>query len=346
MTVRTSYASLLALLFGCILSCAIEAAEYTSPGLGAIAIDLPADWRVQDRPGPTSVYLAIRPENGVSLQITSYWLPRDKLAGMTAESMRERVQGMAKGLLPNAVETEAPLTELKGKGGAGYYFHLTGRGANGPNQAKYLTQGMLATSVGFTLFTVLHPQAAIPEKMLEPIAAATYSRETLGSTGPTGRDAIRVLEQERTFEVWVPTAKLYMDLPRTRGLARGSPGLGGATDNPRYFYFNDQLFEISGWFEAAEKFKGVDKLWEGELEGWRRGGVSPPVDATFKKIGRWDAVEYEAPAGVRSHIRAQWVQAGTWIDIHISLMSSQPSAKTREALETYLQGVLVRDRTE
>jgi hypothetical protein len=159
-------------------------------------------------------------------------------------------------------------------------------------------------------------------------------------------DALQVVTRENTYVLSVPASRLVMYIPRGK-LAPTTNPLGGAANNPRYFYFVDRPFNVSGWFEPAQKFRGMQKWWDDETRGWSRAGLPNPVNVAFTKIEGWDAVIYDLPVpnGNNSHIRAHWVQVGTWIDIHLSMTSSRPSTEVRSWLETFLKAVVVRERT-
>ena len=339
-------------VIGCLLSFSTKAEQYSSPGLGALHLDVPNQWRVLNEPGPITVYLRILPEAEArfNLEITSSWWPREKLAALTMESIKERVERVAGGALPNTIEVKAQLIELKGKESAGYYFQVANRKPPPGTDYKYLTQGVLLTKVGITGFTLLHREPEIPERqqVLEMLAGATYSNDLADSNGPSQSDTVRVSQREEDYQVWMPTSRVYLSIPRTRYLAPVTERGGGATNNPRYYHFSDRAFNVSGWFEPARKFSGIQKFWESETNAWRQDGQRAPVDVVFKTIGNWDAVVYDlpSPSGTSSHIRAHGLQAGTWIDIHLSLASNRPSAQNRETLETYLKGVFVRNRAE
>jgi hypothetical protein len=340
---------LAAFVVACLVSFPASAEEYSVPGLGAVIIEAPNTWRVQQRPGPTSLYLQFLPESGdfFNLQITSTWLQQDKHAALTSTSVKERVEGMAKGLLSNAIETEVQLVELRGKEGAGYYFTVTDRNpAPNPKQYKYLTQGMLSNSVGVTVFTLLHRESEIPERQqaLAMLAGATHSTNASAPT-PLARDSLKVVTNPDRYELWVPASRVYMTVPRGRLTPAANPA-GGAANNPRYFYFADRAFNLSGWFEPAEKFSGVQSFWETETRAWSQRGLPAPLDVQFKKVGEWNAIIYDSPSplGTNSHIRAHWVQAGTWIDVHLSMTSSASSAQLRSALEKFLQALFVHAR--
>ena len=159
-------------------------------------------------------------------------------------------------------------------------------------------------------------------------------------------DVLQVAALEQSYELSVPVSRLVMSIPRGRLEPTKNP-LGGSADHPRYFYFVDRAFNVSGWFEPAQGFRGMQKFWEDETQNWRKRGFPAPVDVKFSKVGGWDAVVYDWPhaSATDSHIRAHWVEAGTWIDIHISLSSERPSAQIRAALQTFLEGVIVRERS-
>lgn len=337
----------LALCGSCLLSAVAAAEQYAVPGLGALQLDLPTGWQVREQPGPISVYLQIRPASGeaFNLQLTAIWLQSAQLAELARTPLGKRVELMAKELLPQAVEKEATLVELKGAKLAGSYFSLTARAAP-EGQFKHLTQGMLSGESGAMIFTLLHREADFPElkQALAMLAGAAQTRDAAAPL-PLAQDSLRVVEQSNRYELWLPASRIYAILPRGR-LVPLKNSLGGSASDSRYFYFVDRSFNVSGWFEPAERFAGVEKFWQSELQAWKQKGLSEPLDVAFKKLGGWEAVLYDLPqpSGTNSHLRAHWVQDGTWIDVHLSLTSSRSSAELREALEAYLKGVLVRER--
>lgn len=158
---------------------------------------------------------------------------------------------------------------------------------------------------------------------------------------------LQIAEQKEAYELSVPVSQLIMTIPKG-GLAQTKTAVGGSTASPRYFLFEDKAIHliISGWFESDDGFKGIKAFWKNETNAWSRGGLPAPQDVSFEKIGNWDAIIYDisVPSGSNSHIRAHWVQAGTWIDIHISLTSERPSAGSRARLKTFLNSILVKEK--
>ena len=47
---------------------------------------------------------------------------------------------------------------------------------------------------------------------------------------------------------------------------------------------------------------------------------------------------------VSSHVRAHWVQAGTWIDLHLSTTTERSSAENRKKLKELLRTISVTEK--
>ena len=123
-----------------------------------------------------------------------------------------------------------------------------------------------------------------------------------------------------------------MIIPRS-GLKKASTAFNAS---PRYFHFNDESrsFVVSGWFESGADFPGVKKFWDDETRTWSKRGLPNPHEVTFTKVGGWDAILYDIPIpdATNSHLRAHWVAAGTWIDVHLSTTGTGTRADSRAAL--------------
>jgi hypothetical protein len=155
--------------------------RFAIPGHGSLLLNVPAEWRVADKvsANPPAVALSMRPASGDSfdLEVTALWLEPAKMAGMTPEVIKERVQATSKDLLKQSVEKEAPLLELRGKEALGYYFSLTDRESqNTAGDYKHIAQGTVTVGEALVIFTFLHrePTAPAKDQALQMITAATY----------------------------------------------------------------------------------------------------------------------------------------------------------------------------
>ncbi len=162
-------------------------------------------------------------------------------------------------------------------------------------------------------------------------------------------DQLTVSRTDQSYLLTVPVSRLQMTLPAAN-LAQKSVDIGGSTSNPRYFHFSDSArgLILSGWFEPAARFKGIKAFWEEEQATWKNRGLPAPANVSLEKLGGWDAVFYEhsLQSLLSSHVRAHWVQAETWIDVHISVTTTDTAAANRSALQSVLGGIAVNEKRE
>jgi hypothetical protein len=169
---------------------------------------------------------------------------------------------------------------------------------------------------------------------------------TIGWTEPAqAQQSIQINENGDNYELSVPISRLTMSVPKD-GLMQDKSS--GGREGPTYFYLQDPTLNliISGWFEPEAAFAGIKKLWQSETEAWSRRGLPAPQRVTFEKIEGWEVILYDIPfgPGSNSHIRAQWVEGGTWIDLHLSITSRQPSKESRDQLMAVLKAIKVSKR--
>jgi hypothetical protein len=166
--------------------------------------------------------------------------------------------------------------------------------------------------------------------------------------GTRRTESIEIKEAGDSYSLSVPLSRITMTLPKGNWSLKDK-NIGGGTSNPRYFYFEDNKeasLILSGWFEPARLFKGVPKHWEEDTQAWKKRGLPEPVNVSFEKLGGWDAVLYDHHFGntVNSHLRAHWVQSGTWIDIHLSTTTNRSSAENRKKLRSLLRGISIAEK--
>jgi hypothetical protein len=140
----------------------------------------------------------------------------------------------------------------------------------------------------------------------------------------------------------VPVSTLTLTIPKG-DLAPDASNAGST--GPRYFHLQGKSsgLNISGWFEPEPAFKGIKPFWEGELAGLRKGKLPEPQNVSFLDVGNWKTIWYDikAPGGYDSNVRAEWVQDGTWIDLHLSMAANLSASDIRAKLLTYLNSIHV-----
>ena len=167
-----------------------------------------------------------------------------------------------------------------------------------------------------------------------------------GGTRPN--ESIEIKEASDSYSFSVPVSRLTMTLPKSNWSPKVN-SIGGGTNNPRYFYFKDKKeasLLLSGWFEPDRLFTGVRNHWEKDRQSWVKSGVPEPINVSFEKLGGWDTVMYDHNLSniVSSHLRAHWVQSGTWIDLHLSTTTYSSSAENRNKLKSLLGGISISEK--
>ena len=151
---------------------------------------------------------------------------------------------------------------------------------------------------------------------------------------------------EDKIEITVPASKLLLTIPKG-GFGDVDAARSGAQKNPRYFNLADldKGLVISGWIEPASAFAGFKKFWEGEFGAMKKSGMVPTGEPVPMNTGDWVAMAYEFPLpagnGTNSHLRAELVKDGTWVDLHISITGSMTVPEARAATLGLLRSIVV-----
>ena len=160
-------------------------------------------------------------------------------------------------------------------------------------------------------------------------------------------EVLQINQRLETYELDVPISKLVMIIPKD-GFVQKDNRQGRGTDNPRYFYFVNerQKIIISGWFEPEQKYSGIETILENDMKASAAANLPLPKNVSFITVSNWDAVIFDQPYDgfTIAHLRAHWLQAGTWIDIHISQKSNSSNSEARSRLIEILKAIQVREK--
>jgi len=156
-----------------------------------------------------------------------------------------------------------------------------------------------------------------------------------------------ITETDNSIRLSVPVSRLALVLPRGK-LVSADGVRTGASASPRYFRFKDPKLGliVSGWFEPSNSYPGFGEFWEAEFTAMKKNGLIPVSRPELVKADNWLTVAYEltAPGGINTHLRAHLVQAGTWIDMHISVTTEKPIKVARKEALAFLKSVAVTER--
>ncbi len=161
------------------------------------------------------------------------------------------------------------------------------------------------------------------------------------------RDGIVIAKRRAVYEVTVPVSELVMTIP-AKDLSSQAGESVGVTASKRYFHFlhaGDGII-VSGWFEDQAGYPGLAALWKLQAKDWANKQLPEPLNVAFKKVSGWEVIEYDVLLDKihNTHIRAQWLEAGTWIDVHLSVSSEATLDVNLALLESFLTTIRITKR--
>lgn len=166
------------------------------------------------------------------------------------------------------------------------------------------------------------------------------------ATAAPTEETLTMKETEDAFVLTVPVSRLVMEIPR-EGLAIADEPGARAGRNPRYFHLANrkQGLVISGWIEPVKDYMGIDDLWKQQTDAWKQSHAPDPQNSSIIKLKTWDAVLYDLdmPHGKSTHIRAEWAQLGTWIDLHIAVTTYDSIELARKNAMDLLKSIEIKD---
>jgi len=132
--------------------------RYQLPDHGSIQLKIPVSWKDELRQPPHGLPPTIVFKPGIGkpfeILITPIWPASKEKQPMSSEKLKQLVQQEAERAKSQAVEKTVPTQELRGSSGMGYYFSVTDR-APGPEEYKFMTQGMIRVGNLTVTFTIL-----------------------------------------------------------------------------------------------------------------------------------------------------------------------------------------------
>ena len=325
--------------------------NFPIPQHGVFHLQVPKSWkdRVSQPPGSTTptIVLTGGGEEAFEVSLTPVWRTRPGTALADPAEIKRKVELAADQAKQQSAEKELVIQEIKGVSAVGYYFSATDR-APGPGEFKHMLQGIIRAGELLVLFTVLTQDGSdsIRRQSIAVLESATFAGDEVSPSTAGRPDAIQITQSDTHYVLTVPVSRLVMQFPKGT-LVLADPESGGGTNSPRYFYFKDRESPLiaSGWFESQQGFAGIRKFWADEVASWNK-RLPEPQNVAFSKQGGWETIAYDfAVAGVtNTNLRAHWVQAGTWIDLHLSLTNRETAHEARARLNAFLANVSVSEK--
>ncbi|WP_139017449.1 hypothetical protein [Bradyrhizobium sp. STM 3809] len=170
------------------------------------------------------------------------------------------------------------------------------------------------------------------------MAALLCGVVTILALAAVGRPA----QSEVPFTFTMPQSQVTLKI--SEPALRADPVEGA---RPGYFKLSraQPLLIVSGWLEPAQQYKGLEAFWAGELRSPALAGARAPTRVETLREGAWEVVAYDVsvPGLIQSNLRAERVEANTWIDLHLSTGAADPSkaATSRAELLKVLRQVQI-----
>lgn len=349
-----------AVIFAAFAASALAGGErvhsYTLKHSGELHLTTPADWQDEIKPGKNGWFptIVFRPASGNAFQIMvtpvapSVGDPTPMPSIDTIHASIKRGRDKA---APEAVEKNIAIQELRGANVNGYYFTATDKApGNGPDDFRIMSHFEVVTGRVLLMVTAFYndDSGKVLEHAIAMLKSAQFkpgNNDGAQDQGDASDASLRVGKVAAGYSLTVPASRLEVILHGSK--LEQQPG--GST-SPGYFYFDDngRGAIISGWFEPADNFPGIKPFWKneaGDPKDYKRGGL---MNVKFENVGKWQVVAYEVRfPGANwgyANMRAERVQAGTWIDLHLSIPHRLSAAKAHAKLLDVLRSIEVREK--
>jgi len=143
-------------------------------------------------------------------------------------------------------------------------------------------------------------------------------------------------EHASSIELSVPASSVKMTIPKDDLVKMDNTG----AKSYRYFIYSGAKsgFTLSGWFEPANQYLGLEKHWTDFLSSWPG---NQPEEVSFSKVDDWETVSYhvQVDACKLQSIKAFLVHADTWIELHMTSPCNQSMD-----LKTYLKKIKIEQK--
>jgi hypothetical protein len=325
------------LLAASLLPARAPAEDLKWSGHGLIRLSVPTGWSLTSHDGgEDGFHLRAKPKAGeaVVARITIFEPSGDKV--IRSQDLRGLLGKSVQPVLEGSVERAFDPKPLALAQGTGWVVQFTDASLVGkpaaPGEFK-MVRSASATLDGrqIVVATILFDDASRSEvaEAMSLLSSLRLERSATVARPPAG-----------PFEFTVPESEVVVKIPAI--------GLQPDVDTPnakRYFRLSrvESSLIVSGWLEPASSYAGLEAFWASERRSPAYAGAGAPARVEFLKDGPWEVVAYEipVPGGTSSHLRAERVQSGTWIDLHLSTTSAGKPAALRDELLTALRAVQV-----
>jgi hypothetical protein len=336
---------LASLALGLAMLTAARAAEIRMPlrGHGTLVFDAPEGWTAtasRDLSRPPTIVFSPSDASRFQVLLTAGWPASGKPPNASRDQLHRAAASRAEALKPQSVEGSVQVADFDGVPVYGSYYTSTDR-APKPGEYTYLVQGMAALDELVMSFTVLSNDGheAVERAALQMIKTVKHDPNGPPAAIVWPSERVTVTPRGEVIELSVSASKLALQVPaRVWSPAPIPPA------QPRYFDLRDadRKLMLTGWFEPEDRFTSVKDVFESNHTDK---GPMAAKQVRYASIGPWQTVSYDLTLGSTSfrHMHAHRVQAGSWIELHLSCSNGQASDEQDKLLTEAVRSVQVVD---
>jgi hypothetical protein len=319
---------------------AAHAEAFDWPGHGTVRVNIPIGWGVRAQPTKEgSFYLIAQPQKAPVVSAQFSLIVSTPEQPLKVEQAKGWLENITRQFIDGSVEKVFDPKPLALWRGSGWVVQITDASLVGkagePGKYKVMRQAVAVLDDRVMLnATILFDDPSHPEveKAMSLLSSLQFESGTGGATAAPS-----------------PSGPFTFTVPQSRVIVKVSDSSlrpdDAAPVRPSYFMLSrtDPQLTLSGWLEPASSYKGLKEFWQSESRSPAYAGATAPTRIEMLKTGPWEVVAFDAlvPGGTSSHLRAERVLAGTWIDLHLSTSSARPPATLRAELLAALREIQV-----
>ncbi|HEY4301314.1 MAG TPA: hypothetical protein VGM73_10595 [Candidatus Didemnitutus sp.] len=333
----------------------VAAAETINwPGVGKVTLTASDGWEVESRvSGTDALSLLVRPKSEAAAVGQFTIIHAKPGREFTRTSAENNFRASLQQYVDGSVEKKANIQLLELARGYGWHCRFTDANLVGkppvPGDYKYVDSALAVIDPAFPMIATLQFDDPTGPKQAEMLAMVRSLQISFDASAQPVAPARSVLIRKSgdRLDIIHNRAPAMLRIEKSR-LVEATDQVG-LNESDSYFILTDSGGDtVSGWFEPADKYPGLKKLWETESDKAGTNGVPPGRDVAFLKVGDWEVVSYDfaVGSGTSANYRAESVKFDTWIDLHLSITSKSSLETLHQHLHDLLLQIEVRSNSE
>jgi hypothetical protein len=322
----------------CFAPAALHAETFDWPGHGKVSVSVPSGWSARGERSKAGFDLIATPKGAPVAYVLFSLIESPSGKPLKVEQLKGQLENMTRALVKVSAEKAFDPKPLTLSQGSGLMVEITDASQVGKPQKlgyyKAMRRALAFLDERVMLdANILFNDSSQPEveSAMSLLSSLRFERSATTSQAPsTSSGPFTFTTPQSHVIVKVTDPSLHID---------------NTNPHPNYFRLsrNDPELNLSALLGPASAYKDLKWLLDTDSSAIAQNGFKP-TRVEMLHEGEWEILAYDLrfPGGkTNSHLRAQRVQAGTWIHLHIAATSARPPAKIRAELLGELRQVEV-----